>query len=278
MIVVADIGNTTIHIAAFEKSQIIEDWYLQTPTKTTSKNFELELTQFIHGHQTLFTKPQFEGWILCSVVPWLTPIFREMVRNLIGHIPTVLMRSSPLPIRLVPGESPTIGIDRLIVAAAAYDLVSSSVITVDIGTATTIDAVTDRGLFLGGIIIPGPRLWLDSLHIGTANLPKTEIEQKKSVIETSTTGCIQAGLYNGYRHLLDGLVQQMRQELAQRSQHDSSIYLTGGSALYWCEDFPKWCFHPDLLLSGLAQSQRWSKELGKFGDCRRHDNIPNLIG
>jgi type III pantothenate kinase len=201
-----------------------------------------------------------------------------MVRNLIGVIPTVLMRTSPLPIRLVPGESLTIGIDRLIVAAAAYDLVRSSVITVDIGTATTIDAVTDQGLFLGGIILPGPRLWLDSLHIGTANLPKTEIEQKKSVIETSTTGCIQAGLYNGYRHLLEGLVQQMRQELAQRSQDDSSIYLTGGSAKYWCEDFPNWCFHPDLLLSGLARSQGWSKELGKVGDCRRHDNTPNLIG
>lgn len=278
MIVVTDIGNTTIHIAAFEKSQMIEDWYLQTPKKSASENLELELTQFIQGHQTLFTEPHFEGWILCSVVPWITPIFGEMVRNLIGVIPTVLMRTSPLPIRLVPGESLTIGIDRLIVAAAAYEFVRSSVITVDIGTATTIDAVTDQGLFLGGIILPGPRLWLDSLHIGTANLPKTEIEQKKSVIETSTTGCIQAGLYNGYRHLLEGLVQQMRQELAQRSQRDSSIYLTGGSAKYWCEDFPNWCFHPDLLLSGLAQSQRWSKELGKVGDCRRHDNTPNLIG
>ena len=278
MIVVAEIGNTTIHIAAFEESQMIEDWYLLTPKKTASENFELEFTQFIQSKQALFTKPQFEGWILCSVVPWLTPIFREMVRNLIGVIPIALTRSSPLPIRLVPGESPTIGIDRLIVAAAAYDLVRSSVITVDIGTATTIDAVTDQGLFLGGIILPGPRLWLDSLHVGTANLPKTEIKQKISVIETSTTGCIQAGLYNGYRHLLEGLVQQMRRELAQKSQHDSTIYLTGGSAKYWCEDFPNWCFHPNLLLSGLAQSKIWSEELSKVGDCHRRENTPNFIG
>ena len=278
MIVVAEIGNTTIHIAAFKESKMIEDWYLLTPKKTASENFELELTQFIQGHQALFTKPKFEGWILCSVVPWLTPIFREMVRNLIGVIPIALMRSSPLPIKLVPGKSPTIGIDRLIVAAAAYDLVRSSVITVDIGTATTIDAVTDQGLFLGGIILPGPRLWLDSLHIGTANLPKTEVEQKNSVIETSTTGCIQAGLYNGYRHLLEGLVLQMQRELAQKSQHDSTIYLTGGSAKYWCEDFPNWRFQPYLLLSGLAQSKVWSEELSKVGDCHRHDNTPNFIG
>ena len=278
MIVVAEIGNTTIHIAAFEESQMIEDWYLLTPKKTATENFELEFTQFIQGQQALFTKPQFEGWILCSVVPWLTPIFREMVRNLIGIIPVALTRLSPLPIRLVPGESPTIGIDRLIVAAAAYDLVRSSVITVDIGTATTIDAVTDQGLFLGGIILPGPRLWLNSLHFGTANLPKTEIKQKISVIETSTTGCIQAGLYNGYRHLLEGLVQQMRLELAQKSQHDSTIYLTGGNAKYWCEDFPNWCFHPDLLVSGLAQSKVWSEELSKVGDCHRHNNTPNFIG
>ncbi|MEC8258883.1 MAG: type III pantothenate kinase, partial [SAR324 cluster bacterium] len=252
MIVVAEIGNTTIHIAAFEESQMIEDWCLLTPKKTATENFELEFTQFIQSQQALFTKPQFEGWILCSVVPWLTPIFREMVRNLIGIIPIALTTLSPLPIRLIPGESPTIGIDRLIVAAAAYDLVRSGVITVDIGTATTIDAVTDQGLFLGGIILPGPKLWLNSLHAGTANLPKTEIKHKISVIQTSTTGCIQAGLYNGYRHLLEGLVQQMRLELAQKSQDDSTIYLTGGSAKYWCEDFPNWCFHPDLLMSGLA--------------------------
>jgi type III pantothenate kinase len=201
-----------------------------------------------------------------------------MVRNLIGIIPTELIRSSPLPISLIPGESLTIGIDRLIVAAAAYDMARSSVITVDIGTATTIDAVTDDGQFLGGIILPGPKLWLDSLHIGTANLPKTEIEQKKSVIEISTTGCIQAGLYNGYRHLLEGLVRQMCSELAQRSQYDSSIYLTGGNAKYWCEEFPIWCFHPDLLLSGLARSKVWSKELSKVGDCSWHDNTPGLTG
>ena len=278
MIVVTDIGNTRIHIAAFEKSRMIEDWYLLTPRETASENFELELTEFMKSHQTLFAKPHFEGWILCSVVPWLTPIFGEMVRNLIGVVPTVLIRSSPLPISLITGESPTIGIDRLVVAAAAYDLVRSSVITVDIGSATTIDAVTDEGLFLGGIILPGPKLWLDSLHIGTANLPKTEIEQKKSVIEISTTGCIQAGLYNGYRHLLEGLVRQMCSELAQRSQYDSSIYLTGGSAKHWCENFPNWCFHPDLLLSGLARSKVWSKESTKVGDCRRHDNTPKIIG
>ena len=278
MIVVAEIGNTTIHIAAFEESQMIEDWCLLTPKKTATENFELEFTQFIQSQQVLFTKPQFEGWILCSVVPWLTTIFREMVRNLIGVIPVALMRSSPLPIRLVPGKSPTIGIDRLIVAATAYDLVRRSVITVDIGTATTIDAVTDQGLFLGGIILPGPRLWLNSLHVATANLPKTEIKQKISVIETSTTSCIQAGLYNGYRHLLEGLVQQMRLELAQKSQHDTTIYMTGGSAKNWCEDFPNWCFHPDLLMSGLAQSKVWSEELSKVGDCHRQDNTPNFIG
>ena len=278
MIVVADIGNTRIHIAAFEKNQMIDDWYFQTPRKTASKNLELEFTEFMQSFQTLFAKPQFEGWILCSVVPWITPIFRKMVRNLIGIIPTELIRSSPLPISLIPGESLTIGIDRLIVAAAAYDMARSSVITVDIGTATTIDAVTDDGQFLGGIILPGPKLWLDSLHIGTANLPKTEIEQKKSVIEISTTGCIQAGLYNGYRHLLEGLVRQMCSELAQRSQYDSSIYLTGGNAKYWCEEFPIWCFHPDLLLSGLARSKVWSKELSKVGDCSWHDNTPGLTG
>ena len=99
MIVVADIGNTRIHIAAFEKSRMIEDWYLLTPRETASENFELELTEFMKGHQTLFAKPHFEGWILCSVVPWLTPIFGEMVRNLIGVIPVALMRSSPHPIR-----------------------------------------------------------------------------------------------------------------------------------------------------------------------------------
>ena len=120
-----------------------------------------------------------------------------MVRNLIGIIPVALTRLSPLPIRLVPGESPTIGIDRLIVAATAYDLVRSSVITVDIGTATTIDAVTDQGLFLGGIILPGPKVVVEFFAYWNSKSAEDRDQTKNSVIETSTTGCIQAGLYNG---------------------------------------------------------------------------------
>ena len=77
---------------------------------------------------------------------------------------------------------------------------------------------------------------------------------------------------------LKGLVQQMQRELAQKSQHDSTIYLTGGSAKYWCEDFPNWRFQPYLLLSGLAQSKVWSEELSKVGDFHRQDNTPNFIG
>jgi hypothetical protein len=69
--------------------------------------------------------------------------------------------------------------DRLIVAATAFVMAQNSVITVDVGTATTIDAVNKEGVFLGGVILPGPRLWLESLQIGTANLPKTVIQQKK---------------------------------------------------------------------------------------------------
>jgi type III pantothenate kinase len=265
VILVADIGNTRIHLAAFEE-RMIDNWHIQTPKKGGLQDFEFELTEFLQAHLTLFSNPQFEGLIVCSVVAWLTPIFGEMVRNLIGVIPVVLSRSSPLPIRLNPRESQTIGMDRLIVAATAFVMAQNSVITVDVGTATTIDAVNKEGVFLGGVILPGPRLWLESLQIGTANLPKTVIQQKKSVIETTTIGCIQSGLYNGYRHLLEGLVKQMQQELAQIPGQKSSVYFTGGSAKQWHGEFPNWRFQPELLLIGLAQWKRWSRELNKLGD------------
>ena len=188
------------------------------------------------------------------------PLFSgKWSRNLIGVIPVALTRLSPLPIRLVPGESPTIGIDRLIVAAAAYDLVRSSVITVDIGTATTIDAVTDQGLFLGGIILPGPKLWLNSFCMLEQQICRRQRSNKKYLLLRHPQRAVSR---LGFTMAIDTCWRALSSkcgELAQKSQHDSTIYLTGGSAKYWCEDFPNWCFHPNLLLSGLAQSKVWSK-------------------
>ena len=99
-------------------------------------------------------------------------------------------------------------------------------IVCDFGTATTIDAVSSNGEFVGGVIVAGMNLLADALFQKTSKLPKVEIKKPEKVIANSTVDAINAGIYFGYIGLTDGIIERMIDELNEKPK----VIATGGLA------------------------------------------------
>ena len=96
-----------------------------------------------------------------------------------------------------------VGADRIVNGVAAFEKYGGPCIIVDFGTATTFDAVSAKGEYLGGVITPGIGISADALFERTARLPRVDIRKPPRVIGTNTVGSMQSGLYYGYLGLVD---------------------------------------------------------------------------
>jgi type III pantothenate kinase len=118
-----------------------------------------------------------------------------------------------------------VGADRIANAVAAYDLYGGPSIVVDFGTANTIEAISEKGEYLGGAIFPGIEISMDALFGRAAALRRVELVPPKHVIGKSTVESIQSGCVYGYTGQVDALVDRFRAELGE-----CTVLATGGLA------------------------------------------------
>ena len=109
---------------------------------------------------------------------------------------------------------------------AAATLHGGPAIVVDFGTATTFDAVSARGEYLGGVICPGPQVSADALFQRAAKLPRIDVRKPSRVIGTNTVAAMQSGTFWGYVDMVEGLVRRMKLELGGAAV----VVATGGLA------------------------------------------------
>jgi len=119
-----------------------------------------------------------------------------------------------------------VGADRIVNGVAAFEKYGGPCVVVDFGTATTFDAVSAKGEYLGGVIAPGIGISAQALFEHTARLPLVDIRQPAKIIGTNTVASIQSGLFFGYLGLVDGLLERLLQELGPKT----SVVATGGLA------------------------------------------------
>ncbi len=128
----------------------------------------------------------------------------------------------PIPTYKPPAD---VGADRIVNAMAAFDLIGGPSIVVDFGTATTFDAISGKGEYLGGVIAPGIGISAEALFSRASKLPRIEIRKPSKVIGDSTVGSMQSGLYFGYVGLVEGILGNMKGELGE-----AQVLATGGLA------------------------------------------------
>jgi len=189
---------------------------------------------------------------MASVVPPLTSTMIAMATRYFRRVPLNVDGSvnTGMPVRY---ENPSeVGADRIVNGVAAYERygrpMSRPVIVLDFGTATTFDAISERGEYLGGVICPGIQISADALFQRAARLPRVDVRKPPSVIGRTTVTSMQAGLFYGYVAMVEGLVHRLRHELGE----GAVCVATGGLAEVMAPETTLIeAVEPDLTLVGL---------------------------
>jgi type III pantothenate kinase len=215
MLLAIDVGNTNIVLGVFDKTTLVHSWRLQTLRERTADELGL-LVEGLFANSRI-AHASITGVILGSVVPPLTGTLATMTRRYFG-VPALIVEpgvNTGMPILY---ENPSeVGADRIVNAVAAYEkfgrAAARPMIVVDFGTATTFDAVSAKGEYLGGAICPGVQISADALFQRAARLPRIDVRKPSKIVGTTTVGAMESGLFYGYVGMVEGLVRRMGAEL-----------------------------------------------------------------
>lgn len=224
MLLCVDIGNTNITLGLYRGEQLGARWRLATVYDRMQDEYGIQLLDLFQ-HQKVTVK-DLDGAIIASVVPPLTEKWVQVCETYLGITPLVVTSDLNIGIRILYEEPAAVGADRIVDALAAHRLFGGPACIVDFGTATTFDAITGDGDYLGGAITPGVNIAAEALFQRTAKLPRVELAHPPSAIGRNTVHSIQSGLLLGYTAMVEGMVDRFRRELGP----SMIVVATGGLA------------------------------------------------
>jgi type III pantothenate kinase len=255
MLLVIDVGNTNTVLGVFspraeasaaDRDGLAAHWRVSTNRVQTVDEYGVLF-------RNLFAMANLDigkvtGIVVSSVVPPLDSTVREVCERYF-HCHALFIEPGVKTGMPVQYENPAeVGADRIVNSVAAFEKYGGPCVIVDFGTATTFDAVSVKGEYLGGLIAPGIGISADALFQRTARLPRVEIRRPPRVIGTNTTGSIQAGLFYGYLGLIDGILERMLPEMGAQTK----VVATGGLGSVFGSSSRHIGFVDDLLtLEGL---------------------------
>jgi type III pantothenate kinase len=229
MLLTIDVGNTHTVLGLFDGDDIVEHWRISTDARRTADELAVVL-QGLLGQHPLIGAGGVDGIAVCSTVPSVLHEMRDMFRRYYGDIPAVVVEPGvKTGVPVLMDNPKEVGTDRIINALAAIKLYGGPCIVVDFGTATTFDAVSAKGEYIGGAIAPGIEISVDALGARGAQLRKIELMRPRSVVGKSTVEAMQAGILYGFAGQVDGVVRRMAAELSDDPE-SVTVVATGGLA------------------------------------------------
>ena len=224
MLLVMDVGNTITVIGLYEGPELRAHWRSITGNYRTSDELRVFLTMLLHADGL---EPEMvNGCCVSSVVPALNPALMDLCANHFGAELVFVEPGVKTGLVIQVDNPKEVGADRIVNAVGALEEHEGPLIAIDFGTATTFDAITKRGEYRGGIIVPGIKTAADALFEKCAKLPSVEIVKPPSVIGKNTIDHVRSGLTYGYADMVDGLIQRMAAEMGEKPL----VLATGGFA------------------------------------------------
>lgn len=224
MLFTIDMGNTNITFGVYKDETLLYHWRIKTDHGRMADEYGIIILGLMRHEGLKFD--EIHGVAMASVVPPLTQVFVEMVERYIRHKPLLVEAGVKTGVQIRYDSPRDVGADRIVDAAATYKLYGGPACIVDFGTATTFDAITDKGEYLGGALAPGIGIAADALFSRTAKLPRVDLVRPPRAIGTNTIHAMQSGLIFGYVGLVEGMVARFRAELGP----DMRVIGTGGLA------------------------------------------------
>jgi type III pantothenate kinase len=246
MLLALDIGNTNTVVGAYGDEGLAAVWRLQTDRKATGDDLSLSVEGLLRARG--IASREIDAVAVASVVPPLNDAVKKMSASLFGVEPFFIEGDSAVTPRIRYNPPSDVGPDRIANAVAAAKKYGTPVIIVDFGTATTVDAVSGDGSYVGGAIAPGVRISTEALTALTSRLPRVETKAPPKAIGTSTVESMQSGIVFGFAGQVKELVSRVKTELGGNPK----VIATGGLADLIAPE----CgvvdeIDPDLTLEGI---------------------------
>ncbi len=247
MLLVMDVGNSNTVLGIFEGTRLVVHWRLTTARDRTVDEYGI-LARNLLALASIEARA-IDGLIISSVVPPLNGVLEAMARTYFSVRPLFVEPGIKTGMPILYENPQEVGADRIVNGVAAYDRCRQAAIVVDFGTATTFDAISARGEYLGGAIAPGLQIAAEALFARAARLPRVEIRRPPHIIGRNTVHSLQAGLYHGYVALVQGIIARMREEMDSPARTIG----TGGLVTSLADDLRGVLddLDPNLTLEGL---------------------------
>jgi type III pantothenate kinase len=211
LLLVVDIGNTTVKMGVFDGEELVREWSLTSGAARTADEAAMVLSGLCSASGLALDAGTRS--VVASVVPSLTGVFVEMAGKLFGREALVLTSGTKTDIEICYRDPASVGADRIANAVAASRLHSLPAIVVDLGTATTFDVVTADRKYLGGVIAPGLVTSAEHLFVKGAKLAPVEFRTPTAVIGRSTEESLLSGIMYGTAGQVDEIVRRIESEL-----------------------------------------------------------------
>lgn len=225
MLLAVDVGNTNITFAIFDGEAVKADWRIGTVVRRTGDEYAGLLISLLSERGLKLA--DISGVIISSVVPAAVDALSRFARKHLNiAAPTVLSADMELGIGVNYHPRGDVGADRIANAIAAHAKYGGKIIVVDLGTGTTLDAVSEDGEYLGGAIAPGIQISLEALFTRAAKLTGVRLIAPDKAIGDTTAGSLQSGIIFGFAGMVDALVDRFEAEMGGGAK----VIATGGLA------------------------------------------------
>ncbi|MCC8049070.1 MAG: type III pantothenate kinase [Clostridiales bacterium] len=224
MILAIDIGNTNTVLGCCRDQSILFVERLSTAPSRTVLEYAISIKNVLELYQ--IDRKEITGAIISSVVPPLTNLFREAVQKIVGIEPVVVGPGVKTGLNILMDNPAQVGSDLIVNAVAAITEHEAPLIIIDMGTATTISVIDAKKNYIGGMIMPGIRVSLDSLVSRTSQLVRISLDAPKRLIGKNTAECMKSGVIHGNAACIDGMIDRIEQDLGEKT----TVIATGGLA------------------------------------------------
>ena len=247
MLLVVDVGNTNITFGIFNGEQLEATFRMTTKLQRTSDEYGICVRDLV-AHNRIQPE-EIKDVIIASVVP---NVMHSLLSSFIKYFdihPVIVEPGIKTGIRIATENPRQIGADRIVDAAAAYELYGGPVFVIDFGTGTTYDLVDGTGAFVSGVTAPGIRTSAKALWEEAAKLPEIEIRKPPRILARETISSMQAGLIYGQIGQTEYIIKQTKKETGY---HDLKVVATGGLGKIIAKETDTIdIYDPNLTLQGL---------------------------
>lgn len=224
MLLAIDVGNTNIVLGVYNDADLVADWRIRTQPGRTSDEYGILMRDLFE--QAGLRLQDVTGIAISNVVPPTMSDLVETCTKFFRVEPYIVDPEGDVGINVRYEPRSDVGADRIVNAVAAYALYGGPAIVVDLGTATTFDAISESGDYLGGAIAPGIGISVEALFRAAARLPRIDLVRPPSAIGSTTKTSMQAGIIFGFAGQIDAIVTRFREQLGDHAR----VIATGGLA------------------------------------------------